>query len=78
MRNILSDLAGLLAPTEAIKKLSKVLSPAGDNLWLVENAISAGQELVEASGLNVGDYIIHESRRLISNLGPVTITVAAV
>ena len=78
MRNVLSGLAGLLAPDKATKKLSKTLSPAGDNLWLVEDVISAGQELVETSGLNIGDYVLHEDRRLLNNLGPVEITTAAV
>ncbi len=77
MRNSLTLLADLLN-TKVKKQLSIVLSMAGENLWLVADSISDGEQIIEASGLTVGDYVLHEDRRLINNLGPVEISIQAV
>ncbi len=77
MRNSLTLLADLLN-TKDKKQLSIVLNMAGENLWLVADSISDGEQIIEASGLTVGDYVLHEDRRLINNLGPVEISIQAV
>ena len=78
MRNTLAVLTGLLTRDEGKKKLSAVLSPAGLDLWLAADVVSGAEQLVKGSGLNIGDYILHEDDRLINNLGPVVMTVATV
>ena len=75
MRNLAKALPELLGVKSDARKLSKVLSRIGADLYLVADSVSAARQSVSASGLNIGDYILHEDNRLIHNLGPVTVTV---
>jgi len=75
MRNITTVLASLLDTRDKTRALSIVMSTIGENLWLVADAISEGKQTINASGLTVGDYVLHEDQQLLTNLGAVTMEV---
>ena len=79
MKNALNLLSSLVNSATRVKRqLSIVLGQIGESLWLVEDTMSGGQQVMEGSGLEVGDYVLHENQRLVYNLGVITITVKSV
>ena len=78
MRNLTATLSALLAPPATDRALSRVAGLVGKDVWLVADALSGTTSTVTASGLSVGDYVLHERQRVINNLGPVSITVVSV
>ena len=78
MRNITTALTQLLDTRSTTRAVSIVKSMVGDDLWLVADAISGVEQIVSGSGMNVGDYVLHEDRKLVTNLGAVEMIVTSV
>ena len=78
MRNATTILSALLDTRSATRAVAIVKSRVGEELWLVADAISSGEEVITASGVGLGDYVVHEDGRMTTNLGPVVMTVASV
>jgi hypothetical protein len=75
--NLQAELARALTPASRLR-LSRVLTPAGADLWLVEDVISSARTRIAAAGLTIGDYVVHDAATLKTNLGPVDLTTATV
>ena len=76
MRNLTHEINRLLSPAPT-RRLSRVLSRIGTDLYSAADIVSDARQSVSGSGLNVGDYILHEGPRVFTNLGQVEVTTVA-